>query len=552
MVERRSPREPDLYDGEETGGRSVIDFRTTTGNTMAGKLPCGGTCAMNSVLQGVVVSTSVMKASGDDSYPEFEWLGQQNDNDCGLACVRMVLRILRRVRTSSSTAQSVCGIREQGASPALNFAQDVSLQMRTNSLGAKRVFDAREKRVAMPRQDVCAVRGEDSIDLDCDETFVCSLRKHAQESTPYSRSSTPQVKSASTCQRDPTPEKRQVGCVTRTLGSLANEDIGELAGVPLDATLAQRREETCRLWQRLSVGAWTVDLFLLFLHLGLGASCLFATVCEGFNAAHVRRPFYADAEAEEQQRVDRQFSLVRQAGGVVLNRSFSALELREFLKTEGVIICLVHRKIVDAYLSVMKSRLVRSKQEASTLRAYARQAATTATNQEYEGHFVVLVGFRKAAETRTSTPDELCSSPFPPNHSATGPSTRNSTAHSANLHISKGENGVLAGARNRDLSTGATCNAQGAQTPQRYWLRHRNKETEEVKVTGSVQGKAGEVDAAEWDYFFLDPAEPGMQIVDEEVLTLARKAAGTDEDLLFIYTKGFIDVNRFQTTFSTA
>ncbi|EPT31045.1 hypothetical protein TGME49_286130 [Toxoplasma gondii ME49] len=538
--------------GKSRRGRSVIDFRTTAGNTTAGKLPCGGTCAMNSMLQGVLVSTSVMAASGDESCPEFEWLGQQNDNDCGLTCVRMVLRILRRVRTSSSTARSVCGICEYDASPDLNFTQDASLLMRTNPLGTKRVFDVREKRGAMPRQDMCAVGGEDSIDLDCDETLVCSLRKHAQKSTAYSRSSTQQVKSASTCQRDPPSEKRQVGCVTRTLGSLANEDIRELAGVPFDAILAQRREETCRLWQRLSVGAWTVDLFLLLLHLGLGASCLFATVCEGFNAMHVHRPFYKDAEAEEQQRVDRQFSLVRQAGGVVLNRSFSALELREFLKTEGVIICLVHRKIVDAYLSVMKSRLVRSKQEASTLRAYARQAATSATNQEYEGHFVVLVGVRKAVEPCTSTPDELCSSPFPPNHSATGPSTRNSTAHSANLSVSNGENGVLAGARNCDLSTGSACNAQGTQTHQRYWLRHRSKETGKVKVTGSVQGKAGEIDAAEWDYFFLDPAEPGMQIVDEDVLTLARKAAGTDEDLIFIYTKGFIDINRFQTTFSTA
>ncbi|CBZ51638.1 conserved hypothetical protein [Neospora caninum Liverpool] len=487
-------------------------------------------------------------APRDGKCLEIEWIGQQNDNDCGLACVRMVLRILRRAELPAATGGWVSGARECSA----------SLETPKNVLHAERTsVGAHEKAGVLKGQGVCAGAGADSLSEteEVGSFHESSAQKPAHRPSAL-RLSTQQVRPVPR-QRTHLPAQRQVRRLTQDLSDPAHEDIpAEFAGLPSDATLAQRREEMCRLWQRLNDGAWTVDLFVLFLHMGLGAACLFATVCEGFNATHAHRPFYAEAEPEEQRRVERQFSLVRQAGGAVLNRSFSAVELREFLSADGVIICLVHRGILDAYVSVMKSRQVRSKQEARALRAHARRAAAAAGRLEYEGHFVVLVGFRKAAEPCSTSSSELLSSrTLSPIHRATrGSSTRRSAA-APNAHPSGGEGCVAAGARNPDVSeTRAACRSQGIQTAQRYQLRHRHREAGDRELTTeAIQGEDGEdIDAEEWDYFLLDPAEPGTQIVDEEVLTLSRKAPGTDEDLLFVSTKGLLDVKRFHTVFSTA
>ncbi|PFH34744.1 hypothetical protein BESB_067770 [Besnoitia besnoiti] len=570
----------------------------------------------------------------DERLRSIKWIGQQGENDCGLTCAKMVLAMIRRLRTASGASPSPRDGGRGGQPPPISAPQPQSAapsrqeaeirRPRRAEAGISCVPGERPEEAGPPlelsagaedtNKDACTLPAPTSLEPPGGGLWADWLASTQQAWVAFWR-------------RGESALRRQAG--EGALPKKRSRDGVKAAGASAaDVGVVQRREETVRLWQRLANGAWTVDLFLLFLHLGLGRACFLTTVCEGFNASHLQRRFYAEAEADEPQRVERQFARVKAAGGVVLNRRVSREELRAFLLTDGVVICLLHRGVLDAYLTAV--RRAAPSASGAALRARARKAAAeAAASLEYEGHFVVLVGARKvsherflrlvcmdntrlfysstatggsslsmplgsegvrsfapssraascepnAASERLDASQKACAEASPAQPAFSGNPTT-SVAAAARRMQARGEpwgapraknacrprkvaNGVLELEASGPSEQGEDANGEKAT---RSSAAHLEGEGEEGAGADAFRGRTGAANQEEgdevggkrpraskeprcfWTCLLIDPAEPGTKEVDEEVLTLSRTAPGTDEDLLFVSTKGSIDLAAF-------
>ncbi|PHJ15390.1 guanylylate cyclase [Cystoisospora suis] len=485
----------------------------------------------------------------EGSWLEVRWLGQRNEKDCGLACVRM---ILEKVRQQCETSHHFEGTPCEGEH-ALQSEQLIAASHNTSK--DKQTPSELCRKTSLTRHlssSKAAVGNCYPAPLSVDTGEALLLRSSRDTDVADAVSGSGKSSPRLSMSLFPWWVRREV--VQGRRASINGEGPEEGPRLPRhrDVSPSTRRKEVVALWERLAEeGAWTVDLLLLLVQLGFGARCFLATVYAGFNSTHLARPFYQDLGHDEQQRVLRQFSRVRQEGGVVLNRTVTNEELRSFLCEEGLVICLIHKTILDAYRDTLASEKVTARfTDVSRAKERAKQAAEAAARSEYEGHFILLIGAQRS--THPTGGPSIDKSLLTGNPSASalsaayyetgGPCSSSVPLWDAeqftttgyrppSLAISEGPSrpGTSLGALEQNKHHGSTV----GQTPRHAVcgmnVRHKDN--------GPPTTPAKETDAADlqWEYLFLDPGSEGLGVIDERALDICRRAEGTDEDLLFFF-----------------